>query len=104
MTNISDQTTTVAPNPLRDSLKEFRKQIDACIQEADSIGKILPSRERTEEMESMGVKPAPIGNRELEQTRIKLQEAKMWVGKILEAIGSELPEAFRDKAEKKEVI
>jgi len=28
----------------------------------------------------------------------KLQEAKMWAGKVLEAMGSELPVEFQDKA------
>lgn len=38
------------------------------------------------------------GIRELEKTHTKLQEAKMWVGKVMEALGSELPAEFRDEA------
>lgn len=97
-------TTTNPDASLKEKLKGFRVQIDACIQATLTLAESLPARERTDEMESMGVKPAPIGNRELEQTRIKLQEAKMWVGKVLEVIGSELPPEFRDKAEAKEVL
>lgn len=35
---------------------------------------------------------------EMDVVRTKLIEAKMWTGKCLEAIGSELPEEYRDKA------
>lgn len=56
-------------------LKELRVQIDACIKYA---------------------------GREVALARTKLQEAKMWVGKALGALGSELPEEFRDEAPPKE--
>lgn len=39
------------------------------------------------------------GKREIALTHTKLQEAKMWTGKVLEELGSELPKEFQDKAE-----
>lgn len=36
--------------------------------------------------------------REASLAYTRLQEAKMWMGKCLEQLGSELPEEFRDKA------
>ena len=38
------------------------------------------------------------GKREWSLVYTKLQEAKMWAGKVLEELGSELPEQYRDKA------
>lgn len=38
------------------------------------------------------------GARELALVLTKLQEAKMWAGKILEELGSELPPQYRDEA------
>lgn len=38
------------------------------------------------------------GGREVALVITKLQEAKMWAGKILEALGSELPAEYADKA------
>lgn len=37
------------------------------------------------------------GGRALSLAITKLEEAKMWLGKRLEEIGSELPEEYRDK-------
>lgn len=65
-----------------EDIHEFRKQIDAIIQSAKRM---------------IDSKPAKAG-REVALVHTKLQEAKMWAGKILEEIGSELPEPFRDKA------
>jgi exonuclease VII small subunit len=64
-----------------DFCHQTRKQIDAIIQ-------------------SLGVtKPIfPKGQRELALTYTKLQEAKMWMGKVLEELGSELPKEYQDKA------
>lgn len=61
---------------------EYRKRIDACIK-------------RAEEMQVPGL----VYGRELSLVRTKLQEAKMWGGKCLEVLGSELPQEFRNKAE-----
>ena len=38
------------------------------------------------------------GKRELALAYTKLQEAKMWTGKVLEELGSSLPKEFRDEA------
>lgn len=38
------------------------------------------------------------GKREWSLVYTKLQEAKMWAGKVLEELGSELPEQYQDKA------
>lgn len=38
------------------------------------------------------------GGRELSLTITKLQEAKMWAGATLGALGSKLPEQYRDDA------
>jgi hypothetical protein len=40
----------------------------------------------------------PAGKREIALVYTKLQEAKMWAGKVLEEIGSKLPEQYRDEA------
>jgi hypothetical protein len=64
----------------KEELHQFRKQIDACILKTEKLDHFSYKRE-------MGI------------VKIKLQEAKMWVGKCLEELGSELPEEFRDKAE-----
>jgi hypothetical protein len=40
-------------------------------------------------------------SRALALVRTKLQEAKMWTGKLLEAQGKELPSKFRDHCEER---
>ena len=62
---------------------EMRKSIDALIQWTNEL--------RQNKGSEYG--------REISLVHTKLQEAKMWVGKCLEAIGSELPTEFQDKAE-----
>ena len=66
---------------VHESLHNFRKQIDACIKES----------------EALRVPIQGAGARELALVRTKLQEAKMWAGKVLEARGSELPAEYRDE-------
>jgi hypothetical protein len=61
----------------------LRKQIDANIVAVKSWVDTRPSK----------------GGAELTLAYRKLQEAKMWLGKVLEEIGSELPKEFQDKAE-----
>lgn len=67
---------------LKGPLHTFRKHMDACIKQVDS---------------------SPLHShmyfREVEIVKTKLQEAKMWVGKCIEKLGSELPKEFQDKAE-----
>lgn len=48
------------------------------------------------------VNESPRGARELAIVHTKLQEAKMWTGKVLEELGSELPVEFRDEANAEE--
>lgn len=67
---------------------DLRKQVDACIRDVNYF-RMLPYKEN----------PLAQGLREVKLAYTKLQEAKMWLGKVLEAIGSELPEQYRDKAE-----
>ncbi len=67
-------------NITQEELHTFRKEIDALIQKAKATG------------------DSRIG-REMALVHTKLQEAKMWAGKCLEAIDSGLPEEFQDKAE-----
>lgn len=62
----------------------FRKEIDAVIVKSQSLQNAIGRGN---------------GGREISLVVTKLQEAKMWAGKILEAIGSELPKEFQDKAE-----
>ncbi|HDZ16984.1 hypothetical protein LCGC14_0641240 [marine sediment metagenome] len=67
---------------LAEMFHEMRKSIDALIQWTKKL---------QQNDSSYG--------REISLVHTKLQEAKMWAGKCLEAIGSKLPEEFRDKAE-----
>lgn len=69
-------------NEVDQSLHELRKSIDAIIQWTDEL--------RRHRESSFG--------REVSIVHTKLQEAKMWAGKCLEANNSQLPEEFRDEA------
>lgn len=63
-------------------IKSFRVEIDASVQRAEAwIGK-----------------PQRYGQREMALVRTKLQEAKMWAGKILEVAGNPFPAELADKA------
>jgi hypothetical protein len=80
---------TEATTPIinsQEDIHNFRKEIDACIKKGKAFGYFI---------ESGSTK----GKRENALVITKLQEAKMWAGKILEEVGSELPEEYRDKAE-----
>lgn len=70
-----------AENP-QETLHEMRKSIDAIIQWTNEL--------RQNRESGYG--------REMSLAHTKLQEAKMWIGKCLEQLGSELPEEFRDEA------
>ena len=63
-------------------VKDFRVQMDAAVQRA----------------ETWLAKPQRYGQREMALVRTKLQEAKMWAGKILEAAGNPFPAELADKA------
>ena len=64
-------------------LHDFRKEIDVNIKKSEEyLGRETLQKDC---------------KREMALTHTKLQEAKMWVGKCLEAIGSEFPEELRDE-------
>jgi hypothetical protein len=65
---------------------DVRKKIDAVIGYVKFI-----KDDKREEYEK--------GKREWALVYTKLQEAKMWAGKVLEELGSELPAQYTDKAE-----
>ena len=65
----------------------LRKHVDASIVEVDFLtAKIKDGT-------------AAGGGREAAIAKTKLQEAKMWLGKVLEEMGSELPKEFQDKSD-----
>lgn len=70
-------------------VKQFRKEIDANIQKAEEMLSSYP-------VELQHISCA----RELSLVRTKLQEAKMWAGKILEVLGNPFPAELADKADK----
>lgn len=70
----------------QEKLHDLRKNIDAVIQYASSI----KNDSRPEYSK---------GKREIALVYTKLQEAKMWAGKVLEEMGSELPKEYQDKSE-----
>lgn len=69
-----------------EKVKEMRKLIDANIKFAQNL-----KADEREEYKKFG--------REISLVITKLEEGKMWGGKCLGALGSELPEEFRDEAE-----
>jgi hypothetical protein len=69
----------------QEQIHEFRKTISAAIRTARGF-----SNGYFKEVGSTR------GKREIALVITKLQEAKMWCGKVLEEIGEQLPEEFRD--------
>jgi hypothetical protein len=65
----------------KDELHELRKSIDAIIQWSGHLKGVHKEYAR-----------------EMSLVYTKLQEAKMWTGKCLEMLGSELPKEYQDKA------
>ena len=76
---------------IQNVLHEKRKEVDAVINSVGQL-KLSPNSEQP----YLGVQNI---QREVSLAYTKLQEAKMWLGKCLEVIGSELPKEFADKAE-----
>lgn len=72
-------------------IKEFRREIDALIQ------RVSRPVTRDEQLHGPAIWPHN-GHFETEQVRTKLIEAKMWAGKILEALGNPFPAELADKA------
>jgi hypothetical protein len=76
-------TNSMSDTTIEQAIKNQRVDIDRCIKS----GKIL--------LESVN---RGTGGRELALSFTKLQEAKMWLGKALEELGTLLPEEYRDEA------
>ena len=72
-------------HPIVPIIKDFRKEIDALIQKSVALL-------------SEWAGPGKDGGRELALVRTKLEEAKMWAGKVLEAVGNPFPAELADKA------
>jgi hypothetical protein len=72
-----------APDFVTD-VKNF-KEIDASIQRAESFRSVPRDSQKDY-------------GRKMSLVRTKLQEAKMWAGKVLEAIGNPFPAELADKA------
>jgi hypothetical protein len=68
---------------IEQAIKDQRVAIDKCIKDGQKIAQVIAR--------------GP-GGRELALSHTKLQEAKMWCGKVLEELGSQLPEEYRDEA------
>lgn len=77
-----EEQTQVAP-PTFEEIHAFRKEVDAVIQKAQTLQTNIGRN---------------TGGREISLVVTKLQEGKMWAGKILEAIGSPFPAELADKA------
>lgn len=75
-------------------LHNFRVQIDACIKQAH----YLKGGNKEDEIDAYQNEMGKKAGREIAIVYTKLQEAKMWAGKCLEVLGSELPKEFQDKA------
>lgn len=73
----------------QDVLHALRQQIDGSIKAVGAL-RAKPEAEMTEDEAR--------STREVDLAFTKLQEAKMWLGKALEAAGSQLPPEFRDEA------
>ncbi len=66
----------------KETIKQFRVNIDKNIQQVKKYKENVPDIECSRRMQIVVD---------------KLAEAKMWLGKCLEAYGSELPKEFQDK-------
>jgi hypothetical protein len=64
-----------------DIIKQFRKDIDAQIQRAEQLWV-----------------PDTVYHRQMGIVKTRLEEAKMWAGKVLEVVGNPLPAELADKA------
>ncbi len=73
MNEITQSEAQVAAEKYMLEVKDFRKEIDASIQKAEAMLEKYP-------VELQGISCG----REISLVRTKLQEAKMWAGKILE--------------------
>lgn len=67
----------------QEMVKDLRKKVDAVMEEV---------KEK--------IKQVPMGQAEMTLAYRKLQEGKMWLGKVLEELGSPFPPELADKANK----
>ena len=75
----------------KEQIHDFRKQIDGCIKIA-------------EEDLDLPIAPGTNYKREIALVRTKLQEAKMWAGKCLEAFpDNDFPESLKDESKTAEI-
>lgn len=77
-------------------IKDFRKAVDALIQRST---RPYNQREQVSGSICFGGYGAPLTSQAEEQVRLKLTEAKMWAGKMLEGLGNPFPAELADKAE-----
>jgi hypothetical protein len=68
---------------MKEDVKALRVEVDAAIKHTQELSKKI----------NRGT-----GGREVSLCITKLQEAKMWLGKVLEELGSALPPEYRDEA------
>jgi hypothetical protein len=69
---------------LHGTVKQLRRDVDACIQDAQRQQVLFFHRS---------------GSDEIKLAIDKLREGKMWLGQVLGALGYKLPEEYRDEAE-----
>ena len=72
------------------SIKKFRTEIDSNIQTAEEF--LSRPTDPLKKVDNLDYK------REMALVRTKLQEAKMWAGKVLEVVGNPFPAELADKA------
>lgn len=72
----------IDPITTKENIKALRVEIDAV----------------TQKVREMADRRPPKGGAELTLSFRSLQMAKMWLGKVLEEMGSELPAEYADKA------
>lgn len=78
-------------------LHNFRSEIDQCIKRAELyLGTNVLDDQMFNESTLKTIRTH--SGREMALVRTKLQEAKMWAGKCLEAVGAPFPAELRDEA------
>jgi hypothetical protein len=81
---------TYPTGDIKADIKTLRVEIDKVISLAQMVRQFSKPNTSPNEHNDFG--------REISLVITKLQEGKMWAGKCLEMIGSELPKEFQDKA------
>lgn len=81
--------------PAVELVKQFRKDVDALIVRSE----YMMGRDDKNADDATVAFIRDCSAREVALVRTKLQEAKMWAGKILETMGNPFPPELADKAE-----